>query len=289
MATPRLTRAQWGAVPVDPDRPTRVPSTAGTAQHWVGPRVWGDAGPAGRHSLCAGKLRGIQRAHMAGEYYDVAYNEAACPHGYRYELRGHHVQTGANGSSAGNRSHYAILALVGEGDPTTPELLEALADAHEDYRAHAAAGDDTTTHAAILEKHTGRTTGCPGPGLIREESAGTFTQPSQEEPMPTAAEIATEVWTRPVRDHEGNEVTTGAAVGVTLRNSAAATFAARDAARDAAVARALAEAAATTPGVLTAEDVAAVAAATVAAVDANLDARDRALAEALAAAGEVPA
>jgi hypothetical protein len=182
MTTPRLTRRQWGAKPVDPNRPTRVASTKGTALHWVGPRVWGTRGPAGRHSECAGKVQGIQRTHMAGEYYDIAYSEIACPHGYRFEGRGYHVQVGANGSSAGNRSHYAILALVGEGDPITSELVEAIDDAFEDYRRNAHAGTDTTTHRIILRANTGRTTECPGDKLAALEGAGRF---MHREPAPT--------------------------------------------------------------------------------------------------------
>lgn len=174
MTSQRLTRAQWGAIPVDPERRTIVRTTDGTALHWVGPGTWGTAGPAGRHSLCAGKVRGIQRGHMAGEWYDIAYSEVVCPHGTRFEGRGHHVQTGANGSSAGNRSHYAVLALVGEGDPQPLELVLALLDAFEDYRARAGAGPDTTTHRDILKRHTGRITECPGDKLATLERFGAF-------------------------------------------------------------------------------------------------------------------
>jgi peptidoglycan hydrolase-like protein with peptidoglycan-binding domain len=128
-------------------------------------------------------------------------------------------------------------------------------------------------------------------GIAGPQTQAALTTSPEEDDMPTAAEIATEVWTRPVKDAQGTVHTTGAALGIAMRHSIAATLAARDAARDAAVARALAEAAATAPGILTKEDVATITASTVAAVDAHLDARDRALAEALAAAGadEVPA
>lgn len=185
MTTPRLTRGQWGAIRVDPDRPTRVASTRGTALHWVGPKVWGTLGSAGRHHLCAGKFQGIQRTHMAGEYYDIAYSEGVCPHGTRYELRGHHVQVGANGSAAGNRSHYAILALVGEGDVITAELIAGIYDAFEDYRRNAHAGTDTTTHRAILKANTGRTTECPGDRFAELEGAGRFMHRTTPTPAPT--------------------------------------------------------------------------------------------------------
>lgn len=184
MATPRLTRRQWGAVAVDPDRPTRVRSTSGTAVHWVGPTI-GTRGQLWDHSLCAGRVRGIQRAHIAGEWYDIAYNEVVCPHGTRYEGRGHNVQTGANGSAAGNASHYAILALVGVGNVITRALLDGLYDAAEDYRRNADAGPAMTTHRDILRKHTGRTTECPGDVLYGLTRQGKFTHRATAPQPPT--------------------------------------------------------------------------------------------------------
>lgn len=134
----------------------------------------------------------------------------------------------------------------------------------------------------------GRT--CPGPDRIRQYR--TILVPWMANPegddMPTTDEIADEILGRPVKDLEGNVHALGTALGITFRNSTAATLAARDAARDAAVARALAEAAAQAPGALTPEDVSGIVAATVAGVDAHLDARDRALAEALAGAEVAP-
>lgn len=183
MTTPRLTRAQWGAIAVDPARPTRVAETNGSATHWVGPGIYG-TGRLWDHSLCAGKVRGIQRAHIAGEWYDIAYNEVCCPHGTRYEGRGHNVQTGANGSSYANRHWYAILALVGKGDPITPELLAALYDAHEDYRDNADAGTDTTYHRTLLQTYAGKSTDCPGDVLIGHVRNGRFRHKADPAPTP---------------------------------------------------------------------------------------------------------
>jgi hypothetical protein len=189
--TPRILRAGWGAIPVAADRPTKVASTDGTALHWVGPKVWGDAGSAGRHSLCAGKIRGIQRSHMAGEWYDIAYSEIVCPHGYRYEGRGYHVQTGANGSATGNRKFYAVLALVGQGDKITTELVVALVDAFQAYRDHAGAGRETTTHRVVLKLYAGRTTECPGDYLTALETAGRFMAKPAPAPSPAPSPITT--------------------------------------------------------------------------------------------------
>lgn len=184
MTTPRLTRRQWGAEPVPAGRPTRVRTTVGSAVHWLGP-TWGRAGVVPDHDKCAPTLRGIQRAHMAGEWYDIAYSEAVCPHGYRYECRGHHVQTGANGSSEGNASHYAILAMVGVGNVITARLLEGVYDAAEDYRRNADAGPAMTTHRDLLRKHTGRPTECPGDVLYGLTRSGKFTHRA-DAPKPPA-------------------------------------------------------------------------------------------------------
>lgn len=194
MITSRLTRAQWGAVKPE-QTPTRVSSMRGVAVHWVGGGTWGSAG-IGDHSKCAAKIRGIQRSHMAGEYFDIAYSEGVCPHGARFELRGHNVQVGANGSSFANKNWYAVLALVGVGDKITPELLEGIALAVDDYRRNADAGDDVTAHRVLLKKYAGRTTSCCGDALYSHVVKGTFDAPTkttappvQEDDMPTPAEV----------------------------------------------------------------------------------------------------
>lgn len=194
MITSRLTRAQWGAVPVPASRPRRVESMRGVAVHWVGPAVWGSAG-IGDHSKCAGKVQGIQRHHMAGEYYDIAYSEVVCPHGQRFEGRGHHVQVGANGSTYANARWYAILALVGTGDRITEEILHGISLAVRDYRRNAAAGTDVTGHRYLLQRYAGKVTACPGDALYRHVTRGTFgtvtlpTPTPSPTPTPTPGEI----------------------------------------------------------------------------------------------------
>lgn len=185
MTTPRLTRSQWGAAEVPASRPTTIPATKGTGVHWVGPGIYGD-GRLWDHSLCAGKIRGIQRLHMAGEWYDIAYSEVVCPHGTRYEGRGYHVQTGANGSSYANRNWYAILALVGKGDPITARLLEGIQDALDAYRAKAGAGPEVTYHGRLLRLYADKSTECPGPVLTSKAMAGRFwTPPTTPSTTPT--------------------------------------------------------------------------------------------------------
>jgi hypothetical protein len=184
MTTPRLTRRQWGAIEVDPDRPTRVSSTKGSGTHWVGPTI-GVRGVVPDHSTCATRVRAIQRSHMAGQWYDIAYNEVVCPHGTRYEGRGHNVQTGANGSAGANAAWYAILALVGQGNVITRELLDGLYDAHEDYRRNAGAGLACSNHRDLLRQYTSKTTECPGDVLYGLTRSGRFNHRTAAPTPPT--------------------------------------------------------------------------------------------------------
>ncbi|MGI5196591.1 peptidoglycan-binding protein [Streptomyces sp. CA-288835] len=112
------------------------------------------------HSLCLALWRDIRAAHLANvaeNYSDVAYNYAACVHGYLLEGRGIGRRTGANGSQALNRAHYAVLGLVGSSGLTEPtdELLHAIRDGIEHLRKHGAGSE-------IKGHKDGYSTSCPG-------------------------------------------------------------------------------------------------------------------------------
>ena len=70
----------------------------------------------------------------------MAYNYAACPHGYLLEGRGLRRRTGANGNQALNMAHYAVLGLVGSSGLTEPNhlMLSAIRDGIELLRANGA-------------------------------------------------------------------------------------------------------------------------------------------------------
>ena len=94
----------------------------GVVVHWFGkPRA------AKTHDDCPELLRRVQQAHLNDtkeHYADIAYNHAACPHGYAYELRGFGVQAGANGYGAVNRSHAAVVYMAGTGTPSRKQGRE---------------------------------------------------------------------------------------------------------------------------------------------------------------------
>ncbi|MET8511956.1 peptidoglycan-binding protein [Streptomyces sp. NPDC005077] len=115
------------------------------------------------HAACLAEWKAIRKTHLANireNYSDVAYNFAACPHGYLLEGRGIGKRTGANGNQALNVAHYAIVGLVGSEGLTEPtdEMLSAIRDGIELLRQHGA-GDEIKGH------RDGYATACPGEAL----------------------------------------------------------------------------------------------------------------------------
>ncbi|MCX5537710.1 peptidoglycan-binding protein [Streptomyces sp. NBC_00006] len=115
------------------------------------------------HDACIAEWKAIRRSHLANKaenYSDVAYNYAACPHGYLLEGRGIGKRTGANGNQALNQAHYAIVGLVGSSGLTEPTdaMLSAIRDGIELLRKHGAGSE-------IKGHRDGYATTCPGPKL----------------------------------------------------------------------------------------------------------------------------
>ncbi|MFB7222362.1 peptidoglycan-binding protein [Streptomyces sp. NPDC056227] len=112
------------------------------------------------HDACIAEWKAIRKSHLANKaenYSDVAYNYAACPHGYLLEGRGIGHRTGANGNQALNQAHYAIVGLVGSSGLTEPTdaMLSAIRDGIELLRKNGA-GTEIKGH------RDGYATACPG-------------------------------------------------------------------------------------------------------------------------------
>ncbi|WP_411078480.1 peptidoglycan-binding protein [Streptomyces sp. cmx-10-25] len=112
------------------------------------------------HTACVAEWQAIRTSHLANTaegYSDVAYNYAACPHGFLLEGRGIGKRTGANGNQELNRGHYAIVGLVGSEGLTQPTdaMLSAIRDGIELLRQHGAG-------AEIKGHRDGYATTCPG-------------------------------------------------------------------------------------------------------------------------------
>jgi len=118
------------------------------------------------HNRCASILRAYQAYHLDTRgWCDLAYNSAVCPHGVRYEGRGVGVRCGAQ-NSEGNRRSYAVVYLVGAGDPLTVEAKRAMLDEADRF------------HAPLRWGHRDwMNTSCPGDPTYAWRQAG-FPRPS---------------------------------------------------------------------------------------------------------------
>ncbi|MEV5138418.1 peptidoglycan-binding protein [Streptomyces syringium] len=178
-----VTRSQLGwPASAAPDQPT----TQGVKVHYEGTAV--DRALLDDHTACIREWKAIRASHLANTaegYSDVAYNYAACPHGYLLEGRGIGKRTGANGTQALNRAHYAIVGLVGDSGLTQPTdaMLGAIRDGIELLRQHGA-GDEIKGH------RDGYATQCPGGPLYAWVQKGAprpgsgTTPPPVYEPFP---------------------------------------------------------------------------------------------------------
>ncbi|MFJ7523893.1 peptidoglycan-binding protein [Streptomyces griseus] len=132
------------------------------------------------HDACIDEWKNIRRSHLANtreNYSDVAYNYAACPHGYLLEGRGLRRRTGANGSQALNQAHFAILGLVGSSGLTEPTdaMLSAIRDGIDLLRDNGA-GKEIKGH------RDGYATACPGGPLYAWVQKGAPRPDGEEKP-----------------------------------------------------------------------------------------------------------
>jgi hypothetical protein len=149
------------------------------------------------HGACLREWQNIRASHLANtveNYSDVAYNYAACPHGYLLEGRGIGRRTGANGNQDLNRAHYAIVGLVGDSGLVQPTsaMLGAIRDGIELLRAHGA-GQEIKGH------RDGYATSCPGGPLYAWVQAGA-PRPTTTTPAPTPAPTPSEEDDMPLTD-----------------------------------------------------------------------------------------
>ena len=149
------------------------------------------------HNACVAEWQSIRASHLANtveNYSDVAYNYAACPHGYLLEGRGLRKRTGANGNQTLNQAHYAVLGLVGSSGLIKPTdaMLHAIRDGIELLRANGAGSE-------IKGHRDGYATACPGPELyawVQKGAPRPTTSTEEEDPMAgmTAQDIYKAVW-----------------------------------------------------------------------------------------------
>lgn len=165
------------AARVQPEKPK------GVKVHYEGDEV-----PAMEHSRCVSHWTSIRNSHLANKeenYSDVAYNLAVCQHGYILEGRGAGHQTGANGNQSLNRSHYAIVVLIGGATKPSAAAVEALKEAIL-YLRQRGAGNEIKGHK------DGFATECPGGPLYSLVQSGALepnTVPEEDEDMAFTQEV----------------------------------------------------------------------------------------------------
>jgi len=143
-------------------------TTLGVKVHYEGTAVSTDL--LSDHEACLREWQSIRASHLANpkeHWLDVAYNYAACPHGFLMEGRGIGHRTGANGNQPLNRDHYAIVGLVGDSGVTQPTdaMLDAIRDGIELLQRNGA-GPEIKGH------RDGFPTDCPGEPLEAWVRAG---------------------------------------------------------------------------------------------------------------------
>ena len=159
--TDLITRAEWNARPPK-NKPGRLAAPSGVTYHWGGPPVG-----VRTHADCARKVWAWQAFHMdVRGWADIAYNLVVCPHGHVYEGRGVHARSAANGTNAGNSTHYAICYLGGEGEPLTDAGKRGLLAARDYLMVSGNAGSEVRKH------NSWKPTGCPGRYLEEWIDAG---------------------------------------------------------------------------------------------------------------------
>lgn len=153
-----ITRAQLGW---PPSAAPLQAATNGVKIHYEGTPV--STRLLSDHAACIAEWQNIRASHLANtaeNYSDVAYNYAACPHGYLLEGRGIGRRTGANGNQTLNIAHYAIVGLVGSSGLTEPPdaMLSAIRDGIDLLRRNGAGSE-------IKGHRDGYATACPGAPL----------------------------------------------------------------------------------------------------------------------------
>lgn len=159
--------------------PDQADKVLGVKVHYEGTRV-----PEVEHSKCDDRWTQIRKAHLANTaegYSDVAYNWAVCNHGVIFEGRGLGKRTGANGTQALNRTHYAILWMGGTSGVVTPSpaAIKAIQEVIRYLRVHG-------TGKEIKGHRDGHPTACPGEPLYALVKSGKL-EPVDAKPAPTYA------------------------------------------------------------------------------------------------------
>lgn len=161
----RYTRRDWRARRRrhHPGR-LEVDDVVGIALHW--PAM------SGRVHTVAGAIASLQawqNMHMdRNGWSDIAYQEAIDQSGNVYTLRGLKNRPAANGTTATNGTHGAILLIVGPGERPSPAMIDAVRRRVARHRRLFPRSDHIDGHGDL------KATTCPGPIVTQMIRDGVF-------------------------------------------------------------------------------------------------------------------
>ena len=119
-------------------------------------------------------------------WWDVAYNELVAQDGTVLEGRGLLYRSGAQGSTAHNRSYVALGLLLGDGDEPTDEMVEAVRERISVVRFFQPQATAIVGHSDL------KATTCPGIHVRALIRTGAFEpDPSRTPPPPPAPPTST--------------------------------------------------------------------------------------------------
>lgn len=177
-----VTRTEWGA-PADTPA-ADMPTAQGVKVHWIGGPY---TTPVQHGTDCDAEVRAIRQEHLSNPtegWVDIAYNFVVCQHGWVYEARGLHKESGANGDQPLNKKDYAICAIQGENENASDTLKNGLRDAIEYMQANGAGPE-------LLCHRDGYNTDCPGDELYAWVHSGAPRPGGRPTPTPTPAPAPT--------------------------------------------------------------------------------------------------
>ena len=173
-----VTRAHWGAQPPTKTRPAST-KLRGVVIHYAGFNVEDEP---------AAVMRSIQRTHMEQRgWWDLAYSECVAQDGTVLEGRGLLMQTGANGTNAGNRDYLAICLLIGPDQSTTNAMLKAVRQRIGVVQHFQPLATEILGHRDI------KATSCPGDAAYALVRQGVFQPDTDVDPIPEPVTLASRV------------------------------------------------------------------------------------------------
>lgn len=176
-----LPRSAWTTHARPASRLVHISSPRGFAVHWPGTTL--DRIDASSKSAIAHRIEGYRQYHVDGHgWTDIAYGAVVDQAGRIWDARGLDYRSAANGDQAVNRTHGAVLLLVGKSEAPSSAMIDAV----RWLRTHLWLPG--FPHASAVVGHRDLwSTDCPGPHVYPLVTSGAFTE-APSVPAPNGAQ-----------------------------------------------------------------------------------------------------